>query len=113
MNDELLEDLRAYGADVSALPASMREPVTFEVWPEHEDAVLLFLRSQTQWRTTSSGVMGLDYGAVFQIMDLYDVGDRRQTLEDLQVMESRARELINQEALKAAKATAKPTGRKG
>jgi hypothetical protein len=68
------------------------------VWPEHEDAVLMFLQCQTQWRTGGSGVIGLDYGVVLQMMDLYAVTNRRQTLEDLQVMESRARELINKAA---------------
>ena len=68
------------------------------MWPEHEDAVLMFLQCQTQWRTSSSGVIGLDYGVVLQMMDLYTVSNRRQTLEDLQVMESRARELINKAA---------------
>lgn len=98
MNDELLEDLKAYGADVSALPERLTKPVEFEVWPEHEEAVLLFLRCQTQWRTTSGGVMGLDYGVILQVMDLYAVEDRRRTLEDLQIMESRARELLNKAA---------------
>jgi hypothetical protein len=68
------------------------------VWPEHEDAVLMFLQCQTQWRTSSSGVIGLDYGVVLQMMDLYTVSNRRQVLEDLQIMEGRARELINQAA---------------
>ena len=68
------------------------------MWPEHEDAVLMFLQCQTQWRTGGNGVIGLDYGVVLQMMDLYTVGNRRQTLEDLQVMESRARELINKAA---------------
>ena len=68
------------------------------VWPEHLDAVLMFLQCQTQWRTGGSGVIGLDYGVVLQMMDLYTVDNRRQTLEDLQVMESRARDLINKEA---------------
>lgn len=58
----------------------------------------MFLQCQTQWRTSGSGVIGLDYGVVLQMMDLYTVGNRRQTLEDLQVMESRARELINKAA---------------
>lgn len=97
-NDELLEDLAAYGADESSLPAYMRQPKEFEVWPEHENAVLLFLRCQTQWRPGGSGVVGLDYGVVFQVMDLYAVADRRGTFEDLQIMEGRARQLINKAA---------------
>ncbi len=87
----------------------MIKPREYEVWPEHEDAVLLFLRCQTQWRVGGIGVVGLDYAVVLQIMYLYAVGDRRQALEDLQVMESRAKELMN----KAAEPkTAKPHGRK-
>lgn len=74
------------------------------MWPEHEDAVLMFLQCQTQWRTSSSGVIGLDYGVVLQMMDLYTVSNRRQVLEDLQIMEGRARELIN----KAAEPKEKP-----
>ncbi len=97
-NDELLADLAAYGADASCLPESITKPQEFEVWPEHEDAILLFLRTQTQWRIGSSGVVGLDYGVVLQIMDLYAVEERRQTLENLQVMEARAKELINKTA---------------
>jgi len=77
------------------LPEHVRKPKEFGIWPEHLDAVLTFLQCQTQWRTGGSGVIGLDYGVVLQMMDLYAVGNRRQTLEDLQIMESRARELIN------------------
>lgn len=68
------------------------------MWPEHEESVLLFLRTQTQWRVGGNGVVGLDYGVVLQIMDLYAVEERRQTLEDLQVMEARAKDLINKAA---------------
>jgi hypothetical protein len=83
---------------LSSLPEYATRPKVFEVWPEHEDAVLMFLQCQTQWRVGGSGVIGLDYGVVLQMMDLYTVSNRRQTLEDLQVMESRARELINKAA---------------
>lgn len=108
-NDELLEDLQAYGADASALPERFRKPKIYEVWPEHEDAVVTFLRCQTQWRTTMSGVMGLDYGVVLQLLDLYAVGSRQQVLEDLQVMEGRAKELINEAAAKAMKSSSTST----
>lgn len=68
------------------------------MWPEHEDAVMLFLQCQTQWRTGGAGVIGLDYGVVLQMMDLYAVSNRRQALEDLQIMEKRAKDLINKAA---------------
>lgn len=55
----------------------------------------MFLRCQTQWRTTMSGVLGLDYGAVAWVLKLYEVEDQRSMLEDLQVMEAAAMATIN------------------
>lgn len=91
------------------MPERFRKPQIFEVWAEHEDVVMTFLRCQTQWRTTMSGVMGLDYGVVLQLLDLYAVGNRQQVLEDLQVMEGRAKELINEAAAKAMRSLSTPT----
>jgi hypothetical protein len=89
----------------------MLQPVEYEVWPEHEDAVMVFLRCQTQWRVGSGGVTGLDYGVILQMMALYDVPERAKVMEDLQVMESRAIELFGKAAKKEASKPAK--GRKG
>ena len=55
----------------------------------------MFLRLQTQWRTSMSGVLGLDYVAVEWMLRLYEVEDQRSMLEDLQVMEGAALTLIN------------------
>lgn len=85
------------------LPESMRPPANYEVWPEHEAAVLTFLRCQTQWRTIGEGVIGLDYGVVLGVMRLYDVPSPSTVLEDVQVMESRAVELLNHRPQKGAK----------
>jgi hypothetical protein len=55
----------------------------------------MFLRCQTQWRTTMSGVLGLDYVAVAWLLKLYEVENTRALLEDLQVMEAAAMMVIN------------------
>lgn len=65
--------------------------------------VLMFLRCQTQWRSSGNGVMGLDYNVVLQLCDVYAVADKRQLMDDLQIMEARARELINDAAAKLSK----------
>lgn len=57
--------------------------------------VEMFLRLQTQWRTTMNGVLGLDYQAVAWLLRLYEVEDPRALLEDLQVMEAAALLTIN------------------
>ena len=59
----------------------------FEIWEENWPVVEMFLRCQTQWRTTMSGVLGLDYGAVAWLFKMYAVEDPPTLLEDLQVME--------------------------
>lgn len=68
----------------------------FEVWEENWPAVELFLRCQTQWRTSMAGAIGLDYGAVEWLLRLYEVKDQRSVLEDLQVMEAAALNVLNQ-----------------
>jgi hypothetical protein len=69
----------------------------FEVWEENWPAVEMFLRCQTQWRTTMSGVCGLDYTAVQWLFKLYEVKDPPAVLEDLQIMESAAMKILNKE----------------
>ena len=70
-------------------------PEDFEVLEENWPAVEMFLRVQTQWRTTMNGLLGLDYGAVAWLLRLYEVEDPRALLEDLQVMEAAALLSIN------------------
>lgn len=71
-------------------------PVDCRLWAELWPVVSLFQRSQTQWRATSGGVVGLDYGPVLgQLAQLLGVTVDLQLLDDLQVMELHARDAIN------------------
>ena len=65
------------------------------MWPEAWPAVDLFLKVQTQWRGGASGILGLDYGAVRWVMELYAAVDPRDLFEDLQVIEARVIETVN------------------
>jgi hypothetical protein len=67
----------------------------FEVWNENWLVVEMFLRVQTQWRTTMSGILGLDYVAVAWLFKMYAVEDPRALLEDLQIMEAAAMMALN------------------
>ena len=49
------------------------------------------------------GVLGLDYGVALQLMTLYNVKKPRDVLEDLQLIEAKATELINDRARSSAK----------
>lgn len=86
------------------LPDEVFEPENYEVWPEHVEAVRMFLRCQTQWRAGPNGVLGLDYGVVLQLCRVYAVEDDRQLLDDLQVMEGHALQLIAEAAERQQKA---------
>jgi len=55
----------------------------------------MFQRVQTQWRMSNGAVIGLDYVAVKWMFDLYDVADQRQLLGDLQVIEGKVIEIMN------------------
>ena len=57
------------------------------MWPENTEAVTMFSRLQTQWRTCTRGPVGLDYGAAQWLFSLYSVAQPLALLEDLQVME--------------------------
>lgn len=92
LNDDLMDDAKEYGV---ILPAHLDQPQDFGLWPEHVSAVDLFMRCMTQWRTCMDGVIGLDYGVVLQMAALYSVEDLPRVIEDLQVMEIRARDLLN------------------
>ena len=77
------------------LPQSSEEPedVDFEVWEENWEAVMMFLRMQTQWIVSMSGYVGLKYEVLVGsggLFDLYNVGDRRDVFERIQVLEATA-----------------------
>lgn len=93
MKDDSQADAAALGVALPEQPAE-----AFEVWEENWPVVEMFLRCQTQWRTTMNGVLGLDYGAVAWLLRLYEVEDQRALLEDLQVMEAAAMAVLNREA---------------
>ena len=77
-----------------ALPPQSTE-TNFEVWEENWPAIEMFLRIQTQWRTSMNGLIGLDYKAVQWLFMMYEVKDQRALLEDLQIMEAAAMMAIN------------------
>lgn len=60
----------------------------FEVFPENWEAVCMWSRVCTQWRTSMAGAIGLDYTVLQWLFSLYDVEKPRELLEDLQVMEA-------------------------
>ena len=91
VEDKTQEDAAAFGL---SLPKPKEEKSEhFGVWGENWDTVMMFLRMQTQWTVSMAGYVGLKYEVLLVsggLFDLYDVENRREVLEGLQVMESAA-----------------------
>jgi hypothetical protein len=83
------------GISLPDLPAAPAED--FGVWPDNWATIEMFLRVQTQWRTSMGGIVGLDYAAVAWVLKLYGIEDQRSLLEDLQVMEAAAMRVMNKQ----------------
>tara|TARA_A100001201_G_scaffold1419_1_gene3582 strand:+ start:1247 stop:1522 length:276 start_codon:yes stop_codon:yes gene_type:complete len=69
------------------------ESEDFEVWDENWETVQMFLRVQTQWNVSMDGLVGLKYEVLLGsggLFDLYNVKNRTDVLERLQVMEATA-----------------------
>lgn len=58
----------------------------------------MWSRVQTQWRTSMSGAIGLDYSVLAWLFKMYEVEDPRSLLEDLQVMEAAVLAAMSKEA---------------
>lgn len=84
---QLQADAAAYGV---ILERHHLESADYRLWAEHWPAVELFMHCQTQWRATSSGVVGLDYGVMLQLAPLLGVALDAQVLDDVQTMEAHA-----------------------
>ena len=64
------------------------------------EIVMMFLRLQTQWNMSFVGVVGLKYEVLLLaggLFDLYNVTNRKEMLEGLQLMESVALKEVNKE----------------
>jgi hypothetical protein len=70
------------------------------VWPDHWQALELFLLCDDQWRIAGEAFLGLDLGVLLQVADAYAVDNKRQMVEDVQVIARRAVQLINEERRK-------------
>ena len=70
------------------------------MFDENWDIVMMFLRMNTQWEMSFGGVVGLKYEVLLLaggLFDLYNIENRQEMLEGLQLMESVALVEINKD----------------
>ncbi len=94
MEDKTHSDAAVLG--IKGLPEKRKEE-NFEVWEEHWQSVMFFLKMMTQWRTTMGGVIGFDYNVLQMLFEMYDIDNRKEIFEDIQVMEREAMIHLNKE----------------
>jgi hypothetical protein len=80
------------GASEEQIAAAQLEAVkhNFEVWEENWEAVMMFLRMQTQWNVSMNGLIGLNYQALETLIRLYHVKEPVELFEKVQVIERAA-----------------------
>ena len=83
-----VDDTATDAAVLGIEPPPSKKPKDSEVLPEVWPAVAVFLRVQTQWRTSAGGIVGLDYGPVQWVFNLLQIKDPVTTLADLQIIEA-------------------------
>jgi len=89
--DDTAKDAAVFGIE----PPPSKAAVDFEVEPEAWPAVRVFLKVQTQWRSDSGTMIGLDYGAVRWVFDLLQIADPAEVLGDLQIIEATVVAAVN------------------
>jgi len=95
VEDKTQEDAKAFGIE---LPKVQEKKDEFEVWECNWDIVFIFLKMQTQWNAAFGGYVGLKYEVLLMaggLFDLYNIENRLEVLEGLQIMEATALKEVN------------------
>ena len=78
--------------EAAALGVIVPEPEMqiFDIHPDAEKGIRMFLKCCTQWRVSDGQRIGLDYGVVLAVLSLEQEPNPGEVLEDVQVMEDAA-----------------------
>lgn len=100
MKDESKDDLAVFGAPAEMLEAQedAEESGDFEVLEENWDAVLIFSKLTSQWNCVAGAsivYLGLNYQSVDFLFRTYQVKKRSKVMDELQIMESAAKQILN------------------
>ena len=66
------------------------------MYQENWEAVMMFLKIQTQWRVGMGGIIGLDYTSVIEMIKLYK-DKPLDLMESIQVIEASILKTLNRE----------------
>lgn len=71
-----------------------------DVWDENWDSLQLYIRNQTQWRSSANGLLGLDYNVIYADMSQREVPVKEQAelMNKIRVIEAQARKELSRPA---------------
>lgn len=97
MKDESADDLAAFGAPPEIIAAASPDPSEhlFGIWEENVEALMMFMRLQTQWNVVPGGYVGLNYQSAEFLFRIHNVADAAAMMDDLQAMEIAALQVLN------------------
>jgi len=99
IDKHLQQSIEAFGATIDCLPSWMVQSDLneFEVLLDNHQAFRIFQLVQTQWRTSFSGYVGLDYNAAYKVMSSLGVEqpDELDCLKRLQQIEIGFLDVVN------------------
>lgn len=102
-----LDELRRFGMpedEIAKVRADLEkdESQDFEVWPEHQDAVQVFLAMEHQWQKRLIGKRliydSLRYEALKTVVWGLEIAMNKTLFRDLQTMERAALEILNKQS---------------
>lgn len=91
--------MAAFGLSAEAIATiqSRRAPSDFEVLPENETALDVFLRMATQWIVgPMGGAIGMNYASLRWVIETFAPNSGSDLVDDVQVMERAALAVINE-----------------
>lgn len=95
MKDETASDLAAFGAPVDMIQSIDTSKDDFLIWEENMDALVMFMKLQTQWNVIDGGFIGLNYQSVQFLFTIGAVANQAEMMDDLQAMEMAALQVLN------------------
>jgi len=95
VKDDTASDLAAFGAPVEMIQSIDTSKDDFEVWEDNMDAMVMFLKLQTQWVVIEGGFIGLNYQSVQFLFTIGAVANQAEMMDDLQAMEMAALQVLN------------------
>lgn len=95
MEDETASDLAVFGAPAEFIDSIDTTKDDFEVWEENADALVIFMKLQTQWNVIDGGFIGLNYQSVQFLFTIGAVANQAEMMDDLQAMEMAALQVLN------------------